>query len=124
METIKCQKCGVEVPRDDALKHGQRILCEDCYIDATHKVQTCDPLAVRSARLFRKTLGLEAEKGLTGQQKSIFEFIKTRGKVTATELVSEYHISPQEMENQIAILRHCELVKGQKDGDTVYLTLF
>jgi predicted HTH transcriptional regulator len=106
------------------LKHGQQVLCEDCYIDATHRVQTCDPLAVRSAKLFRKTSGPEAEKGLTGLQKSIFKFIKSRGKVTAVELVSEFRISPQELENQIAILRHCELVKGQKEGSKVYLTPF
>jgi late competence protein required for DNA uptake (superfamily II DNA/RNA helicase) len=124
MVTIKCQKCGRDVPRDDALKHGQQLLCEDCYMDATHRVQTCDPLAVRSAKLFRKTSGLEAEKGLTGLQKSIFKFIKSRGKVTAAELVSEFHIPPQELENQIAILRHCELVKGQKEGSKVYLTPF
>jgi late competence protein required for DNA uptake (superfamily II DNA/RNA helicase) len=124
METVKCQKCGREIPPDEGLKHGQQILCEDCYIDATHRVQTCDPLAVRSAKLFRKTSGLEAAAGLTGLQKAIFEFIKSREKVTAAELVTEFSISLQELENQIAILRHCELVKGQKEGDRVYLTPF
>jgi late competence protein required for DNA uptake (superfamily II DNA/RNA helicase) len=124
MEMVKCQKCGREIPRDQGLKHGQQILCEDCYIDATHRVQTCDPLAVRSAKLFRKTSGLAAEKGLTGLQRAIYEFIKSRGRVTAAELVHVFHISPQELENQIAILRHCELVKGQKEEDKVYLTSF
>jgi late competence protein required for DNA uptake (superfamily II DNA/RNA helicase) len=124
MEMVKCQKCRREIPRDQGLKHSQQILCEDCYIDATHRVQTCDPLAVRSAKLFRKTSGLEAADGLTDQQKAICQFIKSRGKVTAAELVSEFHISQQKLENQIAILRHCELVKGQKEGDKVYLTPF
>jgi predicted HTH transcriptional regulator len=124
METVKCQKCERQIPGDEALKHGHQLLCEDCYIDATHRVQTCDPLAVRSAKLFRKMSGLEAAAGLTGLQKSIFEFIKSRGKVTSAELVSKFNISPQELENQIAILRHCELVKGQKEGKKVYLTTF
>lgn len=124
MDTVKCQKCGREIPGGQGLKHGQQILCEDCYIDATHRIQTCDPLAVRSAKLFRKASGLEAAEGLTDQQKAICEFIKSRGKVTGEELVTMFHISPQELENQIAILRHCELVKGQKEGSKVYLTTF
>jgi late competence protein required for DNA uptake (superfamily II DNA/RNA helicase) len=124
METVKCAKCGRGIPGDHGLKHGRQILCEDCYIDATHRVQTCDPLAVRSAKVFRKTSGLEAEKGLTKLQKAIYEFIKSRGKVDAAELVTEFRISLQELENQIAILRHCELVKGQKEGSKVYLTMF
>jgi late competence protein required for DNA uptake (superfamily II DNA/RNA helicase) len=124
METVKCQKCGREISRAESLTHGQQILCEDCYIDATHRVQTCDPLAVRSAKLFRKTSGLEAAEGLTGLQRAICEFIKSRGRVSREELVGEFHISPQELENQIAILRHCELVKGQKEGKKVYLTTF
>jgi predicted HTH transcriptional regulator len=124
METVRCQKCEREIPKDECLTHGQQILCEDCYIDATHKVQTCDPLAVRSAKLFRKTSGLKAEKGLTGLQRAIYEFIKSRSKVTAEELASRFHISAQELENQIAILRHCELVKGQKEAEKVYLTPF
>ena len=121
---LRCQKCGREISRDDSLTRGDQILCEDCYVKATHRVQTCDPLAVRSAKRFRKTSGLEATEGLTELQRAICEFIKSRGKVTGEELFSTFHLSPQELENQIAILRHCELVKGQKEGNKVYLTPF
>jgi hypothetical protein len=124
IEMVKCQKCGREISRSDGFTRGAQILCEDCYIKATHRIQTCDPLAVRSAQRFRKTSGLEATEGLTGLQRAIYEFIKSRGKVTGVELFSKFHLSPEELENQIAILRHCELVKGQKEGDQVYLTPF
>ena len=107
-----------------ASRMGSRFFGEDCYIKATHRVQTCDPLAVRSAKRFRKTSGLEATEGLTELQRAICEFIKSRGKVTSEELFSTFHLSPQELENQIAILRHCELIKGQKEGNKVYLTPF
>ncbi|HEX7364258.1 MAG TPA: hypothetical protein VF366_03725 [Dehalococcoidia bacterium] len=123
-DTVKCQKCGREISRGDGFTLGAQILCEDCYIKTTHRVQTCDPLAVRSAQRFRKTSELEAAEGLTELQRAIYEFIKSRGKVTGLELFSQFHLSPQELENQIAILRHCELVKGQKEGDKVYLTTF
>jgi hypothetical protein len=124
IEMVKCQKCGREISEDDGVTHGGQILCEDCYIKATHRVQTCDPLAVRSAQRFRKTSGLDAAEGLTELQREIYEFIKSRGKVTGIELFTKFHLSPQELENQIAILRHCELVKGQKEGEKVYLTTF
>jgi len=124
MEMVKCQKCGREISRDDSFTRGEQILCEDCYINATHRVQTCDPLAVRSAKLFRKTSGLEATEGLTEPQRAICEFINSRDKVTREDLFNKFHLSPQELENQLAILRHCELVKGQKEGTKVYLTPF
>ena len=121
---IKCQKCGREISVGDSLTHGAQTLCEDCYIKATHRVQTCDPMATRSALRFRKISGLDASTGLTEQQKAIYEFIKSRGKVTGVELYIKFNLSPQELENQIAILRHCELVKGQKEDDKVYLIPF
>jgi late competence protein required for DNA uptake (superfamily II DNA/RNA helicase) len=123
-EMIKCQKCGLEISRDDSLTHGGLILCEDCYIKAVHRLQTCDPFAVSSAKRFREKSGYEATEGLTELQRAVCEFIKSKGKVTREELFNIFHLSPQELENQIAILRHCELVKGQKEGDQVYLTPF
>ncbi len=121
---LKCQKCGREISSGDDFKHGDQILCEDCYFKAVHRVQTCDPMAVRSAQRFRKASGLEESKGLTEQQREIYEFIKFKGKVTGIELYTKFRLSPQELENQIAILRHCELVKGQKEGNKVYLMPF
>ena len=123
-EIVKCQKCGTDTPRDNSYASGAQTLCEDCYLKGTSRVQACDPFAVRSAERFRKVSGLEATDGLTKLQKAIYEFIQSRGKATAGELIAALHISNQELENQIAILRHCELVKGQKEGNKVYLTPF
>jgi len=114
----------VEISGDDAFTRSNQILCEDCYLKANHRVQTCDPLAVRMANRYRKKSGLEATAGLTPLQKGICECIQSRGKVTREELCSVFNLSPQELENQIAVLRHCELVKGQKEGSEVYLTPF
>jgi len=124
IEMVKCQKCGQEISREDGFKRGEQILCEDCYLKATHRIQTSDPFAVSSAKQFRKTSGFKATEGLTELQKAICEFTKSRGRATIEELCTTFHLSPQELENQIAILRHCELVKGQKEGNKVYLTPF
>ena len=124
VEKITCQKCGMEISREDIFKRSELILCEDCYMGTAHRVQTCDPVAVRSAMRFRKISGLEVTDDLTELQRAIYEFIKSRGKATIEELVSTFHLSPRELDNQIAILRHCELVKGQKKNDAVFLVPF
>jgi hypothetical protein len=92
--------------------------------ELNHRIQGCDPWAVYSAKRFRKLAGLQGSQGLTKQQREIYEFIKSKGKVTFKNLHRAVQLPPQELENQIAILRHCELVKGQSEDGKVYLTLF
>ena len=123
-EMVTCQKCGQEIARGNSFTRGGQVLCEDCYMGVTHRVQTCDPVAVRSAMRFRMKAGFESTDGLTEIQRAIYEYISSRGKATIEELLNTFQLSPQELENQIAILRHCELVKGQKEYNKVYLTSF
>ena len=124
VEKAKCQNCGQQITQKESLKWEGQVLCEDCYIEASHRIRACDPWAVHSARQFRKMSGIEAAEGLTQQQRAIYEFIKSKGKVTIEELSSTFHLPYQEAENQIAILRHCELIKGQQEGDKIYITIF
>ena len=101
---------------------GSKFHSEDEEIG--HRLQGCDPWAVYSAKRFRKLAGLQGAQGLTEQQKAIYEFIKSKGKVTFRELQRAVQLPTQELENQIAILRHCELVKGQSEEGKVYLAPF
>jgi predicted transcriptional regulator len=92
--------------------------------ELSHRVQGCDPWAVYSAKRFRKLAGLQGAEGLTAQQRAIYDFIKSKGKVAFEELSAVVSLPQQELENQIAILRHCELVKGQSQDGKVYLAPF
>jgi hypothetical protein len=122
--TVRCEKCGTDIPAgDDLLMDGQR-LCEDCYVTASHRIQACDPWAVRAAKEFQKSSGVNAVDALTDQQRAIYEFIKDRGRVEPEEVWANFQLTPRELENVGATLRHCELIKGQKDGPKVYWTLF
>ena len=123
-EIVKCRRCGQDIPRDDSYTRGTQILCEDCYLKGSQQIQACDPFAARSAERFRKMSGFEAAEGLTELQRAIYDLVKSKGKVTGEELVNLLHVSIKELENQVAILRHCGLVKGQKEGNKVYLTPF
>ncbi len=124
IEGIKCQNCGKAVAEDEVFSTDGKTLCEDCYIDVGHRIRVCDPWGERSKRVFRESRGLEGTDGLTDLQKEIYEFIRDKGKATRAELMERFKLPPTELENQFAILRHCQLLKGKKEGDVVYLVLW
>lgn len=118
---IKCQNCGKEVAEDDVFATEGKTLCEDCYIDVGHRIRVCDPWGERSKKIFRESHGLEGTDGLTDLQKEIYEYIESKGKATRMELMEKFKLPASELENQFAILRHCQLLKGKKEGDAVYI---
>lgn len=120
-EGMRCQNCGREISGDEVFATEGKTLCEDCYIDAGHRIRVCDPWAERSKKIFRDSHGLQGTDGLTDLQKRIYEFIRERGRATRAELAERFNLSPTELENEFAILRHCQLLKGRKEGDTVYI---
>ena len=123
-EKTRCDNCGIEIPQEDCLTKNGQTLCEDCYIDSSNRIQGCDPWAVRAAKEFEKTSGTKTEDALNPQQKAIYDLVKEKGRIAPEELCLTLQITPKELENLIAILRHCELVRGEKVGDEVYITLF
>jgi deoxyribose-phosphate aldolase len=112
------------MPEGGSFTKEGKVLCEDCYLTANQRIVACDPWAVRAAKEFEKSSGVSAVDALTDQQRAIYDFIKERGRVLPADICTAFQLTPREVENIRAILRHCELVKGQKDGDKVYVTLF
>jgi recombinational DNA repair protein (RecF pathway) len=121
---VKCSRCGREVSMDDSYQHLGKTLCEDCYIDIRYPAKACDPWAVYSATKSRETLGLKGTEGLTDLQQVIYEFIKQKGKVTREELIDNFELTEAQLQTQLAILRHCELIKGSKEDGRIYLVPF
>ena len=119
-----CMQCGQSMPEEENYSHAGKDLCEDCYMEAVSVPKTCDPLSVRAARIDRESKGIKGEEGLLPIQKEILNFIKEKQKVTREEVAGRFTLSPKEMEKHFAVLRHCELAKGNKEGDTVYLKPF
>jgi hypothetical protein len=97
-------------------------MCEDCYIYLTNPPKACDPAAVASALSVRKQLGQSGTAGLTEMQQRIYGVIEKRGKITKEDLLTMVGLKPEELEQQFAVLRHCELVRAFKEGRKVYLT--
>ena len=121
---VKCKRCGREISEKEQYEYLGETLCEDCYIDIRYPAKACDPWAVYSATRSRETLGLKGAEGLTEIQRAIYEFVKSNGNVTREELMKNFNLAEPEFQRQLAILRYCELVKGYKEGDSIYLVAF
>lgn len=121
---MKCQKCQRDISENDSYTHLGQTLCEDCYIDARSPAKACDPWAVYSATRTRETSGQSGAEGLNTLQQAIYQFIQDKGKATPEEVTTRFNITPKDLQNQIATLRHCELVKGHKEGNRIFLVPF
>jgi DNA-binding CsgD family transcriptional regulator len=121
---MKCNRCGSDITEGDSYTYRGETLCEDCYLDIRLEVKACDPWAVYSATRSRESANSKGTVGLTDLQKEIYALVKRKGKVTREEVIENLNVSEQELQTQLATLRHCELVKGHKEGDKIYLIPF
>lgn len=119
---MECNRCGVTISEEDSYQlHGQ-VLCEDCYIYLLAPPKACDPAAVASALSAKNQMGFSGTDWLTDLQKKIYALIEAKGKLKRDDLLREINVSPEELERQLAVMRHCEMIRGYKDGNQVYLT--
>jgi len=120
----KCARCGIEVAYEDSYSHRGQELCEDCYMGALQAQKTCDVAATQHAIKHRWAAGQTGTEGLLEIQKKIYEYIKKEGPVTRKQVMDYLNIPEWELDKQVAILRHCELVKGRKNKEGITLVLF
>lgn len=121
--TLKCEFCQKPISDDEVYEYGGAKVCEDCYIEKMSKPKTCDPGAVMAAKTSRKMQNQQGTEGLSAIQLKIYNLLKENGKMTHGEILKATGLSKDELETQFAVLRHCELAKGCKEGNTIYLTL-
>lgn len=121
---MKCERCGDLIPKGESFNHRSTILCEDCYIGALQPPKSCDVAAVHSAKTHRQLSGESGTEGLTELQRNIYNQITERGKLTRPELMASFKLKEWELDKQIAILRHCELVKARKIEEQIYIVPF
>ncbi|BBB89641.1 MAG TPA: hypothetical protein PKA28_14160 [Methylomusa anaerophila] len=121
---MNCERCGEPITENESFKHHGKLLCEDCYIGALQPPKTCDVAAVHAAKKHREMFGQTGTEGLTALQQEIYNYIKEQGKATRPELMAHFKLPEWELEKQFSILRHCELVKGRKEEDQIYLVPF
>lgn len=118
---MRCKRCNREISNGESYEYLGETLCEDCYIDIRYPTKACDSWAVYSATRSRESSGLKGTEGLTELQKAIYEFVKSNGKITREDIMKKFNLTESEMQTRLAVLRHCELVKGRKKGNKIYL---
>lgn len=121
---FECARCGEKLTKEDVYQHRGQELCEDCYMGAMQAPKTCDVAATHLATKHRQAAGQTGTEGLLAIQKKIYELIKSEGRVSRAQVMKKLGLPEWELDKQIAVLRHCELVKGRKDPDGVFLVLF
>jgi hypothetical protein len=106
-----CDKCKAPVKVGEERElHGQT-LCEDCYIDTLATPKACDPWAVYSAKSFTEKEGSKVE--LTETQSSILRILKDTGGEEVVAIAERLNLKSLDVEREIAILRHMELVRAE-----------
>lgn len=121
---MKCSRCEEEIAEGEQYDYFGQTLCEDCYIGAIEPPRTCDVTAVFSAKKSRDMAGQTGTEGLSQLQKEIYDFIQEKGQVTKDDICNKFKLPAWEYDKQFAVLRHCELLKGKKEGNLVYIVPF
>lgn len=105
-----CDKCNAACDDDELHEHAGRMLCDDCYMDALSPAKSCDPWATYTAS---RLPGDE----LNPRQQRIMDLIAEMGRVPWRELTGATGLDPDELNREIASLRHMELVRAAPDGN-------
>lgn len=113
---MQCDRCASPLSPDDALTQGSQTLCERCLMDAMSPTKACDPWAVKLAKGAMTESGQGAAE-LRGLEKAIFDLVTGRGRVPKKEVPGLLGVSPGEVDRAFAVLRHMELLRGDRQPD-------
>ena len=119
---MECERCKSPLKEGETHNLHSKVLCEDCYMYETNPPKACDPLAVSSALSVRKQLGQSGSSGLTESQQKIYNTIEKYGKITKQDLVKTLNIRPEQLEQEFAFFRHCELLRAFREDGKTYFT--
>jgi hypothetical protein len=119
---MECQRCKATLNEGESYTLHGKILCEDCYMYETNPPKGCDPTAVSSALFVRKQLGQSGSSGLSELQQEIYNTVEKYGKITKEDLVKNLSVKSEQLEQEFAFFRHCELLRAFREDGKVYFT--
>ena len=114
---MKCEQCGREITKEDSFTRQGKVICEECYMETGFHARECDPWATYLATHTRERMGQSGTEGMTDLQKSVYEFIKNQGKVARDEVKTHFGFSEEDLDAQLMVLMHAELVKEHSEGE-------
>jgi hypothetical protein len=119
---MECERCKSLLKEGETYDLHGKALCEDCYIYETNPPRPCDPMAVASALSVRKQSGQSGNSGLTELQQKIYATIEKYGKITKEDLINILNVKPEQLEQEFAFFRHCELLRAFREDGRIYFT--
>ena len=119
---MECERCKSSLREGETYDLHGKVLCEDCYMYETNPPKACDPMAVASALSVRKQLGQSGSSGLTELQQKIYITIEKYGKITKEDLIKTLNVKPEQLEQEFAFFRHCELLHAFREEGKIYFT--
>jgi hypothetical protein len=119
---MECERCKSSLKEGETYDLHGKVLCEDCYMYETNPPKACDPMAVSSALSVRKQLGQSGSSGLSELQRKIYSTIEKYGKITKEDLIKTLNVKPEQLEQEFAFFRHCELLRAFKEDGKIYFT--
>lgn len=119
---MQCDRCGLDLKEGEGYDLNGKFLCEDCYMYETNPPKACDPVAVSLALSVRKQLGQSGSLGLTELQQKIYNTVEKYGRITKEDLAEILNIKPEQLEQEFAFFRHCELLRAFREDGKIYFT--
>jgi len=119
---MECERCKSLLKEGETYDLHDKVLCEDCYMYETNPPGPCDPMAVASALSVRKQSGQSGNSGLTELQQKIYDTIEKYGKITKEGLVNILNVKSEQLEQEFAFFRHCELLRAFREDGKIYFT--
>jgi hypothetical protein len=119
---MECQRCKSALKEGETYDLHSKVLCEDCYMYETNPPKACDPMAVSSALSVRKQLGQSGTSGLSDLQQKIYNTVEKYGKTTKEDLIKTLNVKPEQLEQEFAFFRHCELLRAFREDGKIYFT--
>jgi len=103
------------IAEGDKKEFNGQLLCEDCCMDLMSPSKACDPWAVYSAKSFAKNQ--KGDVQFNEAQKNILEILRKEGPTEPSILCARLEINAQNLERELATLRHMEKIRGElRDG--------
>ncbi len=116
---MKCERCGNQISDNEKYEyHGQQ-LCEDCYMDALSPAKTCDPWAVYTAKSVS-----DQEICLNETQEKILKILDETGGIEAEALAEKLNLNPNDLQREIAALRHMEKLRAKMENGKKIICLW
>ena len=118
---MQCHRCNREISTNQSYVYQGKVYCEDCLMDIGLSVKECDPWASYVDTRTRQRLGQKGTEGLTDLERKVYEFVRSKGRVTRAEVMDNLGLTVTDLETQLLPLVHSEMIKEHSQGDTMYL---